>query len=113
VLGSRRPPDGGSSHPSPSGHSSRDQRRRDLRHRQGIVVLETRRRGLTLFSAICAFIGTLLVIQLWLVSASLDALLGGDRSIAGPAAAASLALFAVNGALLLHALRYDRDAARR
>jgi F0F1-type ATP synthase assembly protein I len=64
--------------------------------------------GLTLFTAILWLIGIVVVIQLWLVSAALDALLGGDRHVLLPAALASLVLFLLNGSLLLFVLRFDR-----
>ncbi len=60
-------------------------------------------------TAICAFIAVLLIIQIWLVSAALEALLSHDRGVLLPAAVASLVLFAINGGLLLHALRFDDD----
>jgi hypothetical protein len=74
--------------------------------------MDAHARGTTLMTAICAFIAVLLIIQIWLVSAALEALLGGDRAVLGPAAIASFALFAINGGLLLHALRFDRTARR-
>jgi hypothetical protein len=70
--------------------------------------METVRQGTTLFTAICVLIGTLVVIQLWLVSAALDALLGEQTGILIPAALASLALFALNGGLLLYVVRFDQ-----
>lgn len=63
--------------------------------------------GTTLMTAICAFIAVLLIIQIWLVSAALEALLSNDRGVLLPAALASLAIFAINGGLLLHATRFD------
>ena len=69
--------------------------------------METRRQGLALVTAICLFIGTLVVIQLWLVAASLDALLAGETGILVPAAAASLFLFLLNAALLWHVRSFD------
>lgn len=72
--------------------------------------MDAHRQGTTLMTAICAFIAVLLIIQLWLVSASLEALLREDRAVLGPAAIASVVLFALNGGLLLHALRFDRRA---
>jgi len=68
--------------------------------------------GLTLFTAILWLIGIVMEIQLWLVSAALDALLGGDRQVLVPAAIASLALFLLNGGLLLVVLRFDRRLRR-
>jgi hypothetical protein len=68
--------------------------------------------GLTLFTAILWLIGIVVVIQLWLVSAALDALLSGDRHVLVPAAIASLALFLLNGGLLLFVVRFDRRLRR-
>lgn len=70
--------------------------------------METVKQGTTLFTAICVLIGTLVIIQLWLVAAALDALLAGQTGILGPAALASLALFALNGGLLLYIVRFDQ-----
>ena len=63
-------------------------------------------------TAICAFIAVLLIIQIWLVSAALEALLSNDHGVLLPAALASLVIFAVNGGLLLHAVRFDRSLRR-
>ncbi|MBI4563770.1 MAG: hypothetical protein HY716_03635 [Planctomycetes bacterium] len=67
-----------------------------------------RRQGTTVFTAVGALIGVVVIVQLWLVSASLDALLSGDMKVLVPAAIASLLLFFLNGGLLLHALAFDR-----
>ena len=75
--------------------------------------MDTPRQGLPLFTAICVLIGTLVVIQLWLLSAALDALLGGHMTVLFPAAAASIALFVVNGGLLLHVRNFDRRVRER
>ncbi len=69
--------------------------------------METRRQGTTLFTAICILIGTLVVIQLWLVSAALDALLSAETGALVAAAFASLVLLGVNGGLLLYIVRFD------
>jgi Family of unknown function (DUF6755) len=74
--------------------------------------VERQRQGLALFSAIVWLIGTVVVIQLWLVAAALDALLGGVKSILVPATTASLALFFLNAGLLLFVLHYDRRTRR-
>lgn len=68
--------------------------------------------GITLMTAICAFMAVMLIIQIWLVSAALEALLSHDRAVLLPAALASLVLFAINGGLLLHAMRFD-DGLRK
>lgn len=64
--------------------------------------------GSTLFSGVNAMIGVLCAIQLWLVSAAMEALYANDLSAVEPAFWASLVLFAVNAALLRHALSFDR-----
>lgn len=74
--------------------------------------MERHRQGLTLFSAITWLIGIVVIIQLWLVAAALDALHGGVKSILVPATLASLALFLLNGGLLLFVLQYDRRVRR-
>ncbi len=74
--------------------------------------METRTQGGALMAALCLFIGLVVVIQLWLLSAAVDAMLGGNRAVLWPATLASLALFGVNGGLLLLALRYDRRLRR-
>jgi hypothetical protein len=67
-----------------------------------------REQGTNLFTAIAWLIGVVVIVQLWLVAAALEALLGGERGILLPAALASLALFALNASLLLFVLRFDR-----
>ncbi len=74
--------------------------------------MNTPRQGTALFTGISALIATLVIIQLWLVSAALDAFLGGEVAVLAPAAVASVALFLVNGALLLHVNAFDRRLAR-
>ena len=67
-----------------------------------------REQGLTLFTAILWLIGIVVVVQLWLVTAALEALLAGHRAVLVPAAIASLALLGLNGGLLLFVYRLDR-----
>lgn len=73
---------------------------------------ETRQQGLSLLTAICLFIGVLLVIQLWLVAAALDAYLSRETGVLVPATVASLVLFLVNGALVLYVQDFDRRTGR-
>ncbi len=74
--------------------------------------METRTQEGALMAALCLFIGVVLVIQLWLLSAAVDALLGGDVGVLWPAALASLVLLLLNVGLLLLAVSYDRRLAR-
>jgi F0F1-type ATP synthase assembly protein I len=74
--------------------------------------MDTPRQGLPLFTAIGVLIGTLVVIQLWLLAAGLDALLSGEAAVLLPSAVASIVLFIVNGGLLLHVRNFDRRMRR-
>jgi len=69
--------------------------------------METRQQGLTFFSAILALIATLVVIQLWLVAAALDAALANATSVLVPIMLASGALFLLNAGLLWWVRSFD------
>ncbi|HKB06000.1 MAG TPA: DUF6755 family protein [Gemmataceae bacterium] len=56
----------------------------------------TRRQKDTIFVGIFCVVALLVVLQLWLLTATMNAYLGGDRSVAWPAAAASAGCLAVN-----------------
>jgi hypothetical protein len=60
----------------------------------------TRSQQATIFSAINLIVTLLVILQLWLLTATMNAWLGGDSSIVWPAALASLACFAFNLSLL-------------
>jgi hypothetical protein len=60
----------------------------------------TRSQQVTIFSGINLIVTLLVVLQLWLLTATMNAWLGGDSSIVWPAALASLACLALNLALL-------------
>ena len=69
--------------------------------------METRQQGSTLFSAILALIATLVIIQLWIVAAALDALRAGEIDVLVPTAVASTALFGLSAGLLWSVLAFD------
>lgn len=69
--------------------------------------METREQGATLFSAIVVLIGTLVVVQLWLVAAAVDALLGHNAAVLMPAAIGSLVLFVLSAGLLWYVIAFD------
>ncbi len=69
--------------------------------------METRQQGATLFSAILVLIAILVVIQLWLVAAALDALLARHIAVLVPTAVASIVLFVLNGGLLWYVVSFD------
>ena len=74
--------------------------------------METGRQGTTLFTAIGLLIGVMVIIQLWLLGAALDAALSGEPRLAVPAAIASAILFAVNAGLLWYVTDFDRRRRR-
>lgn len=71
-----------------------------------------RDQGLTLFTGILLLVGTGVIVQLWLVTAALEALLAGHTRVLIPAALASLALTGINGGLLVFVERLDRKIRR-
>ena len=75
--------------------------------------METRRQGLTLITALVLLIGVVVIIQIWLVAAALDALLSGDRAVLLPSALVSAALLGVNGGLLWYVLSFDKRVQGR
>lgn len=64
--------------------------------------------GTTLFTALLVLIGVGVVVQLWLLSATVDALLRHESGTPLHAAIASGVLFLINGALLLYVFHFDR-----
>ena len=54
------------------------------------------------------FVLIVVVLQLWLLTATMNAWLGGDESIVWPAAAASAACFALNVGLFRYLVRIER-----
>jgi hypothetical protein len=64
---------------------------------------------MTVLSGMLAFVIMLVVLQLWLLTATMNAYLGGDQRVVWPAAAASLACFALNAGLLRYLYFLDRE----
>lgn len=56
----------------------------------------TRPQRETILGGITLFVALLVVLQLWLLTATMNAWLGGDSSVVWPAALASLGCLAVN-----------------
>jgi hypothetical protein len=71
-----------------------------------------RDQALTLFTAVLWLIGVVVVVQLWLLTAALEALLAGHTRVLVPAAIASLALLGLNAGLLLYVYRLDAAVRR-
>lgn len=60
----------------------------------------TREQKLTIVYGILCLVLVLVVLQLWLLTATMNAYLGGDDAVVRPAALASLACFLLNLGLL-------------
>ena len=56
----------------------------------------TRSQQATIFSGISLIVALLVVLQLWLLTATMNAWLGGDSTVVWPAALASLGCFLLN-----------------
>ena len=69
--------------------------------------METRRQGSTLFSAVLVLIAILVVIQLWLVAAAVEALMAKQTTVLVPTAVASGVLLALSGGLLWYVIAFD------
>ncbi|MBI2683549.1 MAG: hypothetical protein HYX26_10130 [Acidobacteriales bacterium] len=74
--------------------------------------MESTRQGTTLYTAILILVGTVVVIQLWLVTAAMDALLGADNRSLIPLAVGSFVLFLINAGLLMFVFHFDRRLQR-
>jgi hypothetical protein len=66
------------------------------------------RQGTTLFTGLLILVGTAVVVQLWLLTAAMDALLADEYALLLPLALGSLFLFALNAALLMFVFDFDR-----
>lgn len=64
--------------------------------------------GTTLFTALLVLVGIGVVVQLWLLAASVDAFMRHQGSTATHAAVASAFVFAINGLLVLYVFNFDR-----
>ena len=69
--------------------------------------MHTRQQGTVLFTGILVLIGTLVIIQLWLLTAALEALLARSYEALIPAAVASAVLFGFNALLLRYVVTFD------
>lgn len=69
--------------------------------------MASQQQGTTLFSGILFLVATTVVLQLWLTTVSLEALLKGETRTLLPSAVASTVLFLVNAGLLRYVLRFD------
>lgn len=68
----------------------------------------TREQRMTIVSGMLAFVLMLVVLQLWLLTATMNAYLGGDDGVVWPGAAASLACLLLNLGLLRYLYYIER-----
>jgi len=68
----------------------------------------TRDQRLTILYAVLCLMLLLIVLQLWLLTATMNAYMGGDETVILPAAIASLLCFFCNAALLRYVLGLER-----
>ena len=69
----------------------------------------TRDQKMTIVYGVLCIVLILIILQFWLLTATMNAYLGGDQSIIWPAAIASLACFALNAGLLWYLYRIERS----
>jgi len=70
------------------------------------------KQGTTLFTALLVLIGVSVVVQLWLMALSVDAVLRHQTGTPLYAAIASGVLFVINGLLVLYVFHFDRKIKR-
>lgn len=70
--------------------------------------LFNREQRMTIVYGILCIVLTLVVLQLWLLTATMNAYLGGDESVIWPAAAASVVCLLLNLGLLRYIYKIER-----
>ena len=73
----------------------------------------TREQRTTIVYGMLAFVLILVILQLWLLTATMNAWLGGDEVVVWPAATVSAAGFALNAGLLIFLVRIERTRRLR
>jgi hypothetical protein len=68
----------------------------------------TRAQRIPIIQGMLAFVLILVILQLWLLTATMNAYLGGDDAIVWPAAATSFLCFGLSAGLLRYLRRLDR-----
>lgn len=71
-----------------------------------------RTQGTTLFTAILILVASTVVVQLWLLTVSMEALLAHETKTLIPAAVGSTVLLFINAGLLRYVFRFDNEVQR-
>ncbi len=74
-----------------------------MRHRSRF----SRSQRMTIINGILALVMIIVILQLWLLTATMNAYLGGDSSVLWPAALASLVCLGLNAGLLWYLNRLE------
>jgi hypothetical protein len=74
--------------------------------------MSIRTQGTTLFTAILVLVASSVVVQLWLLTVSMEALLARETRILVPAAIGSSVLLLINAGLLRYVFRFDHEVQR-
>ncbi len=74
--------------------------------------MSIRSQGITLFTSILILIACAVVLQLWLLTVSMEALLSHHSGILVASAAGSTALLILNAGLLTYVFRFDKEVQR-
>ena len=69
----------------------------------------THEQRMTIVYGILCIVLIIVMLQLWLLMATMNAYLGGDQSVIAPAALASLACLGLNAGLLWYLYRIERS----
>ena len=72
--------------------------------------MSIRSQGANLFTGILIVVATTFIVQLWLLTVSMEALLRSENRILSPAAIGSTVLLVINAGLLRYVFRFDREA---
>jgi len=68
----------------------------------------SRHQKLTIIDGILAIVGMMVILQLWLLSATMNAYLGGEESVIVPAAIGSAVCLMLNAGLLWYLYQMER-----
>lgn len=72
--------------------------------------MSVRQQGTVLFSGVLILVATSVILQLWLLTVSVEALLSGAYKTLISTASGSTILLLINAGLLRYVFRFDRDA---
>src|SRR5690606_5515770 len=103
---------GGSAATTPRARAGRGARRPCLRDGHGAGNMSKRQRfvraqRMTIVNGILLFVILIVILQLWLLTATMNAYLGGDTNMVLPAALSSLVCLGLNLGLLWYLYRLD------